>query len=65
MKYDHFHVFYEDKCGDTQEIEGGWVGFPEQWDSYTPEEKREHIRHLAESWGMPSGSKIISFYLAG
>jgi len=63
-RYDHFHVTFKSD-GENGEIEGGWAGYPEHWNSLSKEDKDRWWRETAISWGMPRGAEILRIWLAG
>ena len=64
-KYDHFHCVYERDNGEEDEIEGGWTGYPEGWETMTRTEQDRWLNELCFNWGMPRSAKIVSIRLAG
>ena len=65
MKYDHFHCLFKDSNGNEGEIEGGWVGFPNNYKDMNDRERLKWQHGLACAWGMPKKSTIIRIWLAG
>ncbi len=66
-RYDHFHALVILEDGREDEIEGGWTGYPHDWDDKSREQKTEWYRAVAESW-QGEGLKVQevkSFRLAG
>lgn len=64
-KSDHFHIEYTTSDGIKGEVEGGWTGYPKNWEKWTVEERNAWIHSLAVDWGMPIDGKIDRIWLAG
>ena len=62
---DHFHATYITPDGQEGEIEGGWTGYPTDYDEYDLEMQHSWIKALCINWGMPASSKVTRFWLAG
>jgi hypothetical protein len=63
-RYDHFHATWR-KGDDTGEIEGGWTGYPEDWEIMDKGQQESWHERLCLNWGMPIGAKVERIWLAG
>lgn len=63
--YDHFHIEYVNREGETDELEGGWTGFPNDWDEMSKDQRGDWLTGLAQDWGMPDNCRVERFWLAG
>lgn len=63
-KYDHFHATYEYE-GKQGEIEGGWTGYPDNWNNMSAKDQADWLDQLCINWGVPRGAKVTRLWLAG
>ena len=63
--YDHFHGIYVDAAGAEHEIEGGFAGFPKDWNRRSPLAQIEWWRARCIDWGMPPDARMKRLWLAG
>ena len=64
-RYDHFHASYKEDDDILGEIEGGWTGYPDNWNDLSQDDKDLWWGEKCISWGMPRGAEIIKIWLAG
>jgi hypothetical protein len=64
-RYDHFHMKFKLPDGSEDEIEGGFTGYPNDWEQLTQEQKNAWRVATAIDWGMPSNATPTAFWLAG
>jgi hypothetical protein len=60
---DHFHVVYEHD-GQSHELEGGFTGYPDDWEARSDEAKNLWLAEMLTAWGMPAGATVKRLWLA-
>lgn len=64
--WDHFHAEVEMNDGQIEEVEGGWVEFPDNWDDMERWQKNQIVLQIIAKWGQLSNiKKLIRFHLGG
>ncbi len=65
--YDHFHAMVELSDGTKEEVEGGWTGYPKDFEAMDQEQRRGVLLGIAKSWSRDPEkvTALKSFHLAG
>jgi hypothetical protein len=70
MKYDHFHAEIFLSNGTIEEVEGGWTGYPNEWDDMDFIRQEFVLIHIVAGWWIDRSDgvsivKLGRFRLAG
>jgi hypothetical protein len=61
--HDHFHCVFEHE-GETREIEGGFTGYPQDWEERSEEARRAWWDETLKAWGLPDDATVKRLWLA-
>ena len=64
-QYDHFHATVVMVNTEVVEIEGGWVGYPKEWDTMHDGQRSDWLKRFCGLWAQGPVAHVKSFSLAG